>query len=83
MYRRTAQRFCHKTKNLKELNEYFMLHKKVFGGDLGRIDGNSGNPSVEIGDLDSRFNIYILYRDEKSRKIAGGARLMPANGPTL
>ncbi len=31
-------------------------------------DPNSGNPSVEIGALDSRFNIYILYHDEKSEK---------------
>lgn len=59
------------------------LCKKVFCDDLGWVDGNSGNPSVEIVALDSHFTIYILYRDEKSRKIAGGARLMPTNGPTL
>jgi N-acyl-L-homoserine lactone synthetase len=63
------------------LDEYFRLRKTIFCDRFGWVDANPDGR--EIDEFDALDNVYALYVDERTNRLAGGARLMPTTGPTL
>lgn len=68
-------------KHSERLNAYFRLRKRVFCDKLRWVQATGED--IERDQFDDLDNVYILYSDPATGKVAGGVRLMPTMGPTL